>query len=103
MFSRRQMALGIPSIHDFPHAIHQVLGLSFWNTSSLIHDDRVRDSQHLYSIGITVLFGSIVCQDVNLLKWIYKSAASQLALLKSIGVSEMEKEYESRVRFVKEH
>jgi hypothetical protein len=29
MFSRSQMALGIPSIHDLPHAIHQVFGLSF--------------------------------------------------------------------------
>ena len=90
------MALGIPSIHDLPHAIHQVFGLSFGGTS-LIHDDRVRNSLLLSSTGITVLFGSIVRQDVNLRKQFYKSAACQLALLKSIGVSEMEKEYESRV------
>ena len=41
-------------------------------------------------------------QDVDLRKQFYKSASSQLSLLKSIGVAQMEKEYEMRVRFVKE-
>jgi CRISPR/Cas system type I-B associated protein Csh2 (Cas7 group RAMP superfamily) len=36
--------------------------------------------------------------DAKLRKEFYKSAASQLDLLKSIGVSEMEKEYENRIR-----
>jgi len=91
------MALGIPSIHDLPALHSSGVWPIFWSTSSLIHDDRVRNSLLLSSIGITVLFGSIVCQDVNLRKQFYKSASCQLALLKSIGVSEMEKDYESRV------
>jgi hypothetical protein len=35
-------------------------------------------------------------------KEFYKTAATQLNLLKFIGVSEMEKEYESRVKYVEE-
>lgn len=38
--------------------------------------------------------------DAKLRKEFYKSAASQLDLLKSIGVSENEKMFESRVKFV---
>lgn len=43
-----------------------------------------------------------VSQDANLRRQFYKSAASQFSLLKSIGVSEMQKEYENRVSYVEE-
>ena len=41
-------------------------------------------------------------ETLSLRKEFYKSASTQLALLRSIGVSEMEREYESRIKFVKE-
>jgi hypothetical protein len=117
-----------------------LFGLSFWSTSSLIHDNRVQKSLLISSIGITILFGSIeiaplqftvyppfgfvtealipfgayllvvgiftsakyTSQDVELRKQFYKNASSQLDLLRSIGVAQMEKEYERKVRYVKE-
>ena len=117
-----------------------LFGLSFWSTSSLIHDNRVQKSLLISSIGITILFGSIeiaplqftvyppfgfvtealipfgayllvvgiftsakyASQDVELRKQFYKNASSQLDLLRSIGVAQMEKEYERKVRYVKE-
>lgn len=42
-----------------------------------------------------------ISRDARLRKELYKSAASQLTLLKNIGVSEMEKEYENRIRTIK--
>jgi hypothetical protein len=118
-----------------------LFSLSFWTASTLVHDDRVRKSLLISSMGIAILFGSIeltplqylvfppyglitqafiplgayllfvgifssakyISQDAKLRKEFYKSAASQLTLLKSIGVLEMEKEFEKKVAFVQEH
>lgn len=41
-----------------------------------------------------------ISQDARLRKEFYKSAESQLNLLKNIGVSEMEKKYEEKVKFL---
>jgi hypothetical protein len=41
-----------------------------------------------------------ISRDAELRKEFYKSAASQLTLLKAIGVSQMEKELESQIKFV---
>jgi hypothetical protein len=41
-----------------------------------------------------------ISRDATLRKEFYKSAASQLTLLKAIGVSQMEKELESQIKFV---
>lgn len=117
-----------------------LFSLTFWTASTIVHDDRVRKSILISSIGIVILFGSVgitslqytvyppfgiitvafiplgtyllaigiyasakyISGDAKLRKEFYKSAASQLDLLKSIGVSEMEKEYENRIRYVKE-
>lgn len=60
-------------------------------------------------IGSYLLFVGIfisakgISRDSELRKYFYKSAASQLTLLKSIGVSEMEKELEEKITFVSEH
>jgi hypothetical protein len=60
-------------------------------------------------LGTYLLFVGIftsaqhISQDAKLRKEFYKSAASQLALLKTIGVSQMEKEFEKRVKFLEEH
>lgn len=70
------------------------------NNPSLPNKEKLPLGAYLLVVGIFTL-AKYVSQDVNLRKQFYKSAASQLALLKSIGVSEMEKEYESRVRFLK--
>ncbi|HEY9386755.1 MAG TPA: hypothetical protein VIP70_06930 [Nitrososphaeraceae archaeon] len=43
-----------------------------------------------------------ISQDAKLRKEFYKSAESQLALLKTIGVSQMEKEFENKVKFLEE-
>ena len=43
-----------------------------------------------------------ISQDARLRKEFYKSAESQLNLLKNIGVSEMEKKYEEKVKFLQE-
>jgi hypothetical protein len=59
-------------------------------------------------IGSYLLFVGIftsakhISQDAKLRKEFYKSAASQLALLKTIGVSQMEKEFEEKVKFLEE-
>jgi hypothetical protein len=117
-----------------------LFSLSFWTSSSLVHDNRVRNSLLTSSIGMAFLFGSIeltplqyhvyppyglvteafiplgayllfvgiftsakyVSQDGKLRKEFYKSAANQLTLLKNIGVSEMEKEFEKKVKFLEE-
>ena len=43
-----------------------------------------------------------ISQDARLRKEFYKSAESQLSLLKNIGVSQMEKEFEGKVKFLHE-
>jgi hypothetical protein len=57
---------------------------------------------YLLSVGI---FASAkqISEDVNIRKDFYRSAASQLALLKTIGVSQMEKELEGRVKYLERH
>jgi hypothetical protein len=118
-----------------------LFSLSFWTASSLVHDDRVRKSLLITSLGMAFLFSSIeiaplqyhvyppygliteafiplgayllligiftsakcVSQDAKLRKEFYTSAANQLTLLENIGVSEMEKEFEQRIKFLEEH
>lgn len=59
-------------------------------------------------LGAYLLFVGIftsakyVSQDNKLRKEFYKSAANQLTLLKNIGVLEMEKEFEKKVKFLEE-
>lgn len=43
-----------------------------------------------------------ISQDTLLRREFYKSASSQLSLLKAIGVSQMEKEFESKIKSVQE-
>jgi hypothetical protein len=115
-----------------------VFGLAFWTASSLVHDERIRKSLLISSVGIVILFGSVqieslqyhvyppyglvteafiplgtyllfvgifisarhISRDVEVRKEFYNSASSQLRLLKTIGVSQMEKELENQVKFV---
>jgi ABC-type multidrug transport system fused ATPase/permease subunit len=115
-----------------------LFSLAFWTASSLIHDERIRKSLLMSSIGLAILFGSIeiapleyhvyppyglvteafiplgayllfvgifisaknISRDAEVRKEFYKNAESRLTLLKSIGVSQMEKELESQVRSV---
>jgi hypothetical protein len=66
-------------------------------------------AQAFIPLGAYLLFVGIltsakyVSRDANLRKEFYKSAASQLNLLKSIGVSEMEKEFENKVKIIQEY
>jgi hypothetical protein len=66
-------------------------------------------TQAYIPVGAYLLFVGIltsakyVSRDADLRKEFYKSAASQLTLLKSIGVSEMEKEFEKKVKFIQEY
>jgi hypothetical protein len=59
-------------------------------------------------LGAYLLFVGIfisvkhVSVDAKLRKEFYKSAASQLALLRTLGVSQMEKELENRIKFLEE-
>ena len=57
---------------------------------------------YLLFIGIFTS-AKYISHDAEVRKEFYKSAASQLALLKTIGVSQMEKELEKKVKFVEEH
>jgi hypothetical protein len=115
-----------------------LFSLAFLTASSLIHDERIRNSLLVSSIGIAMVFGSIeikplqyhvfppyglvteafiplgaylllvgiftsaknVSRDAAVRKEIYKKAESQLTLLMSIGVSQMEKELEGQVKSV---
>ena len=43
-----------------------------------------------------------ISQDARLRKEFYKSAESQLTLLKTLGISEMEKKFEEKVKFLQE-
>ena len=115
-----------------------LFSLSFWTASSLVYDNRVRQSLLISSIGMAILFGSLaitplqyrvlppygliteafipvgsyllfvgiftsakhISRDSELRKEFYKSAASQLTLLKAIGVSQMEKELEKKTKLL---
>ena len=66
-------------------------------------------TQAFIPLGAYLLFVGIfisakqISRDGQVRKEFYKSAASQLTLLKAIGVSQMEKELESQVKFVQKH
>jgi hypothetical protein len=115
-----------------------LFSLSFWTASALVYDSRVRQSLLVSSIGMAILFSSLVItplqyrvfppygliteafipigsyllftgiftsakhisRDAELRKEFYKSAASQLTLLKAIGVSQMEKELEEKAKLL---
>jgi len=59
-------------------------------------------------LGVYLLFVGIftsaqhISQDARLRKEFYKSAESQLTLLKNIGVSQMEKQFEAKIKFLQE-
>lgn len=63
-------------------------------------------TQAFIPLGAYLLFAGIftsartISRDSQLRKEFYKSAANQLTLLKTIGVSQMEKELESQVKFI---
>jgi hypothetical protein len=65
-------------------------------------------TQAFLPLGAYLLFVGIftstkhVSSDAKLRKAFYESAASQLSLLRTIGVSEMEKEFEKKVKFLEE-
>jgi hypothetical protein len=107
-----------------------LFSLAFWTATSLVSNDKVRNSLLTSAIGLALLFGSIeivtlqykiyppyglvteafmpigayllfvglftsatnVSRDANLRKEFYKSAMSQFNLLKTIGITQMEKE-----------
>jgi len=107
-----------------------LFSLAFWTASSIVSNERVRNSLLTSAIGMALLFGSIeiatlqykiyppfgliteafmplgaylllvgiytsatnVARDAKLRKEFYKSAMSQFNLLKTIGVTQMEKE-----------
>jgi hypothetical protein len=107
-----------------------LFSLAFWTASSLVTNERVRNSLLTSAIGMALLFGSIeivtlpykiyppyglvteafmplgayllfvgiftsatnVSRDAKLRKEFYKSAMSQFNLLKTIGITQMEKE-----------
>lgn len=112
-----------------------LFGLAFWTTSSLVHDERIRKSLLISSVGMVILFGSVqieslqyhglvteafipiwtyllfvgiftsakhISRDAEVRKEFYKSASSQLTLLQTIGVSQMEKELEGQVKSLEE-
>ena len=116
-----------------------LFGLSFWTASSLVHDERIRKSLLVSSVGMVILFGSVqikslqyhvyppfglvteaftplgtyllfvgifssarhISRDAEVRKELYNSASSQLTLLQTIGVSQMEKELEGLVELTK--
>ncbi|MGC2573291.1 MAG: hypothetical protein WA364_17390 [Candidatus Nitrosopolaris sp.] len=118
-----------------------LFGLSFWTASSLVHDERIRQSLLITSLGIVILYGSIniaslqyhvfppyglvteafipigayllfvgifistrdISRDAEVRKELYRSASSQLTLLKTIGVSQMEKELEEETKSLEKH
>jgi hypothetical protein len=113
-----------------------VFSLSFWTSSKLLYDPKVRKSILMTAIGIAILFGSIqitplqyrvyppygiiteafmplgsyvllagiftaatyISQDAKLRKEFYNSASSQLRLFRGIGISEMQRELEEKVK-----
>ena len=117
-----------------------LFSLAFWTASSLVYDNRVRQSLLISAVGMSALFSAVeissvryhiyppfgliteaflplgasllsigiytsakkISQDTLLRREFYKSASSQLSLLKAIGVSQMEKEFESKIKSVQE-
>ena len=117
-----------------------LFSLCFWTAAALVYDYRIRQSLLITSIGMAILFGSIVitplqyrvfppygliteafipigsyllfvgiftaakhiARDAEVRREFYKSASSQIALLKTIGVSQMEKELEVEVKSLEE-
>ena len=115
-----------------------LFGMAFWTASSLIHEEVIRKSLLMSSIGIVILFGSLeiaplqyhvyppfglvtetflplgaylllvgifisaknVSRNALVRREFYKKAESQLTLLRTIGVSQMEKELESEVKSI---
>lgn len=115
-----------------------LFSLAFWTTTTLVYDNRVRQSLLISAVGMSALFSSIeissvryhayppfglvteaflplgaillsigiytsakkISQDAFLRKEFYKSASSQLSLLKAIGVSQMEKEFADKIKSV---
>jgi hypothetical protein len=115
-----------------------LFSLAFWTASSLVYDNRVRQSLLISAVGMSALFSSVeissvryhtyppfglvteaflplgaillsigiytsakkISQDALLRKEFYKSASSQLSLLKAIGVSQMEKEFADKIKSV---
>lgn len=115
-----------------------LFSLAFLTASSIVSNERVRQSMLISAIGMAILFGSIellplpykifppygliteasmplgsyllfigifssamsVSRDSELRKDFYKSAKSQLNLLKMIGVTEMEKQLEKKFKSV---
>ena len=113
-----------------------VFSLSFWSSSKLLYDPKVRKSILMTAIGIAILFGSIqitplqyriyppygiiteafmplgsyvllagiftaatyISQNARLRKEFYNSASSQLRLFRGIGISEMQRELEKKVK-----
>jgi hypothetical protein len=109
-----------------------LFSLAFWTASSLVHDEGIRKSLLMSSIGIVIVFGSIeiaplqyhvyppyglvteafmplgayllfagifisaksISRNAEVRREFYKTAESQLALLRSVGVSQMEKDLE---------
>lgn len=57
---------------------------------------------YLFFVGIFISTKHI-SQDTKLRKEIHKSATSQLDLLKTIGVSQMEKEFEGKIKSLQKH
>jgi hypothetical protein len=49
-----------------------------------------------------MIAAKIISRDAAVRKEFYKSASSQLSLLKTIGVSQMEKEFEKQIKSVEE-
>ena len=56
---------------------------------------------YLLLVGIFTS-AKVISRDAAVRKEFYKSASSQLSLLKTIGVSEMEKEFEKQIKSVEE-
>lgn len=107
-----------------------LFSLAFWTASTLVYNERVRNSLLISAVGMALLFGSIeigslkykiyppyglvteafmplgsfllyigiftsatsVSRDADLRKKFYKTAESQLSLLKTIGITQMENE-----------
>jgi hypothetical protein len=115
-----------------------LFSLAFWTASTLVYDNRVRQSLLISAVGMSALFSSVeissiryhtyppfglvteaflplgaillsvgiytsakkISQDALLRKEFYKSASSQLSLLKAIGVSQMEKEFTDKIKTI---
>lgn len=116
-----------------------LFSLAFGTASSLVYDNRVRQSLLISAVGMSALFSAVeisslryhiyppfgliteaclplgasllsigiytsvkkISEDTLLRKEFYKTVSSQLALLKAIGVSQMEKEFENKLKSVK--